>query len=93
MSPIRPLAIIYGVGPGLGLSLAKAFAPTHSLAILSRSLSNLEPLVKELEKEGGDVKAFASDVSDAGLKDAFARIQKEFGGREVDVGVWNGSAR
>ena len=93
MSSTKPLAIIYGVGPGLGLSLASAFLPTHSLAIVSRSLSRLEPLVDELKKQGGDVKAFASDSSEEGLKSAFDKIKAEFQGREVSVGCWNASAR
>ena len=93
MSSSKPLAIIYGVGPGLGLSLARSFLPTHSLAIMSRSLSNLEPFVDELTKQGGDVKAFASDATEKGLTEAFDKIQKDFGGRKVEVGCWNGSFR
>jgi NAD(P)-dependent dehydrogenase (short-subunit alcohol dehydrogenase family) len=93
MSSTKPLAIIYGVGPGLGLSLAKAFSSTHSLAIMSRSLSNLQPFVDELTKSGAEVKAFASEATEEGLTSAFAKIKKDFGGREVSVGVWNGSFR
>jgi short-subunit dehydrogenase len=91
MSSLKPLAIIYGVGPLLGLSLAKAFAPSHSLAIISRTLSHLTPLVQTLEKEveGVEVRAFEADTDRGSLERAFGKIREEFRERRVDVGIWN----
>ena len=90
-STLKPLLILYGAGPGLGLSIAKAFHPSHALALLSRSLSNLKPLVQELEVDGAEVKAYESEATEEGLKKAFEQIGKDWKGRRVEVGVWNAS--
>lgn len=87
-----PLAIIVGVGQGLGLSIAKAFGPTHSLAIVSRSKANLDPFVQELERAGHEVRAYESDGTEGGIKKLFEAIEHDHKGRTVDCGVWSASA-
>jgi hypothetical protein len=42
MAP-TPIAVIFGAGPGLAASLARALAPTHALMLLSRSLPGSLP--------------------------------------------------
>lgn len=90
-----PIAIIYGVGkkPGLGHSLAKAFMRTHRVAIVSRSVSKLQPIAKELQDLGGDVKAFGAEATPEGIAQAFSEIEEAFGDRKVTLGIWNAATR
>jgi NAD(P)-dependent dehydrogenase (short-subunit alcohol dehydrogenase family) len=90
----KSIAILYGVGPGLGLALARAFAPTHTLALLSRTRANIEPLVDQLKGENSAfrVHAFESDPTEESLKKAVEEIGKVLGGGKVDLGIWNASA-
>jgi NAD(P)-dependent dehydrogenase (short-subunit alcohol dehydrogenase family) len=91
----KPLAIIYGVGrsPGLGYSLAKLFAETHAVAILSRSLAKLEPIAANLRATGGDVRAFEAAAEPVAIAQAFETIRETFGEREVTLGIWNAATR
>lgn len=95
--PNKPIAIIYGVGrsPGLGHSLAKLFAATHSVAILSRSLAKLEPIAAELRATtGADVRAFEAAADPDGIARAFAAIREAYGPDiEVSLGIWNAATR
>ncbi|KAA0688205.1 SDR family NAD(P)-dependent oxidoreductase [Azospirillum brasilense] len=58
-------AIIIGVGPGLGLALARKFG--HELgevALIARSPAHLAPLLQELKKAGITAHGFAADAAD-----------------------------
>ena len=49
------IAVIAGVGPGLGYSLAKKFSEEYKVVLLSRTQSKLDDLAKQIESEGGEV--------------------------------------
>jgi NAD(P)-dependent dehydrogenase (short-subunit alcohol dehydrogenase family) len=81
--PQRDLAIVFGVGPGLGHSLArKLLASGAHVALISRRLENLSPLARELVEEGyGDnLKMYFCDASDErGVQSVFGLVHKDFG--------------
>jgi len=51
----KALAVIAGVGPGLGKSLAFKFASEYKVVLLSRTQEKLDKFAEEIKKEGGDV--------------------------------------
>lgn len=80
-----PTIAIVGAGPGLGLSIAKAFG-SHgfSVALVSRTQEKLDQLADELTSTGIEAAGFAADVMDpASVAAAFDRIKDRFG--TIDV--------
>ena len=86
-------AVIAGVGPGLGASLAERFAAEGcSVALLARTESFLEDLAGRLREETqGEAAAVPTDLSDPEeIETAFERVYDAFG--QVDVLVNHASA-
>ncbi|KAJ3320927.1 hypothetical protein HDV06_004705 [Boothiomyces sp. JEL0866] len=81
-------AVIAGVGPGIGLSLAKSFAKEgYHVALLARNLSYLD----QVQKEIGNATAFACDLSsESSIKSVTQQIIKEL--PPVEVTVMNAGA-
>lgn len=81
------VAVVTGASMGIGYGLAKAIANAGAkVAVASRSADQLEQLVKEIEDEGGEAKAFELDVRDvAGIDKTFAAIKSHFGGVDILV--------
>lgn len=83
----RPVAVVVGAGPGLGLATARAFAAAgHDVALVGRRESTLVGLVTTLEADGHgvDVGYAAVDVADADALAAAVRRFTEHTGR-IDV--------
>ena len=80
----KPVAVITGVGPGLGAALARRFAATYAVAILARNADYLKALARELRDSGAAVLELVCDVSDrAQIVDAFRAIRKDLDDPEV----------
>ncbi len=86
------VAVVAGVGPGLGASLARKFAKEGCrLALLARSPDFLETLADELRRRGTEALAIPTDLNEADqIAGAFQRIRKQLG--PVDLLVNNASA-
>jgi NAD(P)-dependent dehydrogenase (short-subunit alcohol dehydrogenase family) len=85
MAP-SPFAVVAGVGPGTGASVARRFA------LLARSPENYESLVKEINGSGGKAIGISTDVSsEESVKNAFAKIKEEFGGAGCAAAIFNAS--
>ena len=86
------VAVIAGVGPGLGASLARRIAKEGSrLALLARSSGFLETLSKELGRRGTETLAIPTDIGEADqVIRAFQHIRDQFG--PVDLLINNASA-
>ncbi|WP_123537392.1 SDR family NAD(P)-dependent oxidoreductase [Halosimplex salinum] len=89
-------AVIAGVGPGLGESLARKFAGEGcQVALLARSAEYLRDLADDLP-ESGEGLAVPTDLERPGeIREAFETIREEFGPVDVLVnhasaGSWNG---
>lgn len=83
-SPQLPVAVVVGVGPGLGAALARRFAEKYAVALLARKEEYLTALVKDIESTGGHALAVPTDVSQAEqINAAFDTIRRELGTPEV----------
>lgn len=86
-------AVIAGVGPGLGASLALRFAAEGcQVALLARSADYVADLADEIDAEQpGEALAVPTDISDReAVEDAFAATRDAFG--PVDILVNHASA-
>lgn len=82
--PPKPYAIIAGVGPGTGAAIAKRFAKTYSVVLLSRSTNSFSALEKEINDAGGHAVGVATDVVDEnGVKEALKVVDEKLGGDAV----------
>jgi NAD(P)-dependent dehydrogenase (short-subunit alcohol dehydrogenase family) len=62
---LAPHAVIVGVGPGLGASLARTFAEAgHDLTLVARTTASLAPVAAEVRAMGRSVREELLDVSD-----------------------------
>ena len=87
----KPIAIIAGIGPGTGASVARRFAKLYPVALLARSSQSYDPVVEEITKAGGKAVGFSTDVSDPeSVRKAFDGIKKELGGTAA-AAVFNAS--
>jgi short-subunit dehydrogenase len=61
--PKKPVAVVIGVGPGLGASLVRRFAKTYSVAMLARKAGYLTALAGEIRQSGATVSVTGLNVS------------------------------
>lgn len=87
-------AVVAGVGPGTGASVARKFAAAYPVALLARNPENYEFLVKEINEKGGKAIGISTDVSSSkSVKDAFSKIKEELGDVPCAAAVFNASGR
>lgn len=93
----QEVAVIAGVGPGLGASLARKFAREGcAIALLARSADFLNRQAQELRQSGARVLPVPTDLTDAeAVAKAFALVRRELGPvsiliNHVGSGVWGG---
>jgi NAD(P)-dependent dehydrogenase (short-subunit alcohol dehydrogenase family) len=80
----RPVAVVIGVGAGLGAALARRFAQGYRVAMIARTEEYLVKLAKEISTEGGEAFPIPSNVASAEeIKSAFERVRRELGAPEV----------
>ena len=84
-------AVIAGVGPGLGETLARTFAAAnYAVGLFARSETYLDDLATDLREEGAQAVAAPTDLSDpAAIAAGFETVRERFG--PVDVLVYNPS--
>jgi len=88
MDAKKPVAVVIGVGPGLGAALARRFAAAYSVAILARRADHLKELAAELRQGGGTILDLTCDVSnEKQIAEAFRAIRGNLG--EVEVLLYN----
>jgi NAD(P)-dependent dehydrogenase (short-subunit alcohol dehydrogenase family) len=84
--------IIVGVGPGLGLELARTFATAgHPVAMLARDKAKLDGYAADLASIGPDVRGYVADAADpVNLRSALSAAISELGAPDAlvyNVGV------
>jgi NAD(P)-dependent dehydrogenase (short-subunit alcohol dehydrogenase family) len=80
-SPVHPLAVLVGVGPGFGFELAKHLAAEgFDLLLVCRTAESLSPLVNEVHKLGVSAAAYGVDATDEmGVAALFEYLEKAHG--------------
>src|SRR5271170_5595686 len=58
----QPVAVIAGIGPGLGAALVRRFAREYRVAMIARSADYLNQLGAETQAAGGHAAGYPSDV-------------------------------
>jgi NAD(P)-dependent dehydrogenase (short-subunit alcohol dehydrogenase family) len=88
----QAVAVVVGVGAGLGTALARRFAKGYAVALIARHADKLDELAAEINAAGGRALSVSADVSKPGdIEAAFARVRTELG--EVDVLLYNAAMR
>jgi len=88
----KPVAVVVGVGAGLGAALARRFAEGYAVALVARSEDVTGSVAKEIRAAGGVALPVKSDATDvAQVAAAYERIGKELG--TPDVLIYNGGRR
>ena len=88
------VAVVTGVGPGLGASLARRFAREYAVAINARNADYLRSLAREIRDAGSIALEVPGDVGDrAQVEAAFQSIRERLGPPEVLIynagsGAW-----
>src|SRR5262245_38246560 len=92
MAQGRPVAIVVGVGAGLGAALARRFAEGFAVALVARSDDVTNAVAKEIRTTGGVALHVRCDAAVAAeVAAAYEQIAKELG--TPDVLVYNGGRR
>lgn len=87
-----PVAVVVGVGAGLGAALGRRFASGYKVALVARSSDVTRPLADEIREAGGTAIVVQSDATRADdVASAYAEITKTLG--VPDVLVYNGGRR
>jgi NAD(P)-dependent dehydrogenase (short-subunit alcohol dehydrogenase family) len=88
----RPVLLVIGVGPGLGMSVAHRFGSHgYSVALVSRSSTRHADYLKSLADKGIEAAAFIADAADPGaLRSAVDAVRYRFG--RIDVGYYGPAA-
>ena len=80
-------AIVVGVGPGLGLALARAFGTAgHPVAMLTRDQAKLDSYAADVAATGQDARGYVADAADpAQLRAAIGTAVADLGAPDVLV--------
>ncbi|HUA35416.1 MAG TPA: SDR family NAD(P)-dependent oxidoreductase [Candidatus Binataceae bacterium] len=80
----KKVAVITGVGPGLGAALARRFASEYAIAILARRAEYLHSLAEEIRRTGATVLELPADIGKRDqVEAAFKKIRAELGAPDV----------
>ncbi|MCH7929798.1 MAG: SDR family NAD(P)-dependent oxidoreductase [Proteobacteria bacterium] len=86
------VALVVGVGGGLGAALGRRFANAGmAVALAARSGKTTGPLATEIENDGGKARAYSADVTEeASVSGLFESVRGDLG--EPDLVVFNAGA-
>ena len=83
-------AIVAGVGPGTGRSVAIRFSEAYPVVLFARSPESYKDVVAEINKGGRRAIGITADATDqAALKKAFETIQEELPSFKLAAAIYN----
>ncbi len=85
MTPMNPVCLIVGAGPGIGQAAAVAFARDgYDIALSSRDAGKLNALLPAVEKAGARALCYSADAGDeAALRKLIGKVRRDLGDPEV----------
>ncbi|EED13083.1 oxidoreductase, short chain dehydrogenase/reductase family [Talaromyces stipitatus ATCC 10500] len=91
MSTKKAIAVIAGVGPGTGSSIARKFAQHYPVIVLARNPSNYAEVVQTINSSGGQAIGLSTDLSDStSVSSTFKKITTElFPDSPIAAAVFN----
>jgi NAD(P)-dependent dehydrogenase (short-subunit alcohol dehydrogenase family) len=88
----KPVAVVIGVGAGLGAALARRFAAGYAVALVARKLEEISKVADEIRSGGGQALPVPANVAEtAGVETAFATIREQLG--EPQALLYNAAMR
>jgi NADP-dependent 3-hydroxy acid dehydrogenase YdfG len=82
----KPVAVVVGVGPGLGSAVARRFAAEYTVALVARNSDYLAKVAAEIAAAGGSAHPVpANTAEESAIASAFETIRRELGDPEVLV--------
>jgi NAD(P)-dependent dehydrogenase (short-subunit alcohol dehydrogenase family) len=87
-----PVLLVLGIGPGLGMSVARRFGSEgYAVALVSRSAARHDEYLRTLRDAGIEAAAYVADAADrVGLHAAIEAARAHFG--RIDVGYYGPAA-
>ena len=87
MNLLGKVAAVTGAGRGIGRAVALSLAKQNAkVALLSRTLSEVQAVAKEIQDAGGEAQAFSCDVGEAAsIRSVFGEVEASFGGVDIFV--------
>jgi NAD(P)-dependent dehydrogenase (short-subunit alcohol dehydrogenase family) len=83
-------AIIAGVGPGTGRSVALKFSETYPVVLLSRQPESYKDIITQINNAGGRAIGIAADATDeSSLASAFETIKNEYKDLQLVAAIYN----
>uniref|UniRef100_A0A093V915 Putative oxidoreductase n=1 Tax=Talaromyces marneffei PM1 TaxID=1077442 RepID=A0A093V915_TALMA len=91
MSVKKAIAVVAGVGPGTGSSIARKFAQHYPVIVLARNPANYTEVVDSINSSGGHAIGLSTDVSNpSAVSAAFNKITTElFPGSPIAAAIFN----
>jgi NAD(P)-dependent dehydrogenase (short-subunit alcohol dehydrogenase family) len=90
MTSNKFFAIVAGVGPGTGRSVAIRFSKSYPVVLLARGPESYNEVVAEINQAGGKAIGITADAGDqASVAAAFATIKKELPGLKLAAAIYN----
>ncbi len=85
--PEQKVAVVLGVGPGLGAAVARRFAREgFAIGLMARTANKLATIQRDIEQRGGKALAVPADAADpASVASAFAQVRETLGSPTVFV--------
>jgi len=88
----KKVAVVVGVGEGLGAALARRFADGYKVALIARSADVIEKVSLEIRAAGGMALPIQSDATlEAQIATTYQQIQRQLG--QIEVLIYNGGRR
>lgn len=83
-------AIVAGIGPSTGRSVALKFSEFYPVVLLARRPESYEDIVAQINKTGGRAIGISTDATDKdALAAAFETIKNEFGDLKLVAAIYN----